>query len=217
MWRDGVGWVAGDTLSWKASAMNARQAMVGFAGAVLGVVPCCRAVDPAGPPAAAEHAASPPSARPPVSPAAPVSPAVSASPPTVDAPAAPPADVVSVRFVCDRKYVEATPCDEARWMAAAALAPSTGDLLRHDHGGPMGALWNGDGPMVVLVTAPGAHTAAFGRAKLTGVESAGATWFRVPRATWARELEGVAGKPYRRAAVFVDGKPVGEVWRAEGE
>lgn len=71
--------------------------------------------------------------------------------------------------------------------------------------------------MVVLVTTAGSHTAKFGSTDLVGLVSDGASWFSVPAAVWRRELRAAGDKPYRRALVTVDGKPVGEIWRAEGE
>lgn len=122
-----------------------------------------------------------------------------------------------VRFTCDQKY-SADPCDEATWLARVLLDPWSGpDLLMHEEGGPRGAVWNGDAPMVVFVRATEGAVSLGQGTKLKGTSAGAYRWFRVPREQWYRALRGDENEPHRRFAIRVGRKVAGEVWYAEGE
>lgn len=142
------------------------------------------------------------------------------SQPSAEAAPAPPAPDaplrIAVRFLCDEKYVAEEACDEVSWLAEIANDPDAGNLLDHDAGGPDGAIWNGNAPMVVI--APGnVKSVSVGNAALSGGRFGNLRIFRVPPQTWNAALRAVPGKAYRAATVRVDGAVAGEIWYAEGE
>jgi hypothetical protein len=147
----------------------------------------------------------------------PEAPSAAPPPPASAAAAAParPEPLAVVRFACDEKYVDPS-CEEPVWMAEIARDPWSRNLLDHDHGGPEGAIWNGNASMFVIVR-PSVRSVSIRQTKLVGTDASGLRWFRIPRATWNAALRNVPGRPYRAAPVFVDGKNAGEIWFAEGE
>ncbi|MBL9027826.1 MAG: hypothetical protein JNL21_36885 [Myxococcales bacterium] len=158
-------------------------------------------------------------ARPPRAPAGATQPAPtpSAAPPAApEAPAAEAGVRAVVRFVCDEKYVAEEPCDEGAWLTEVESDPDARNLLDHDAGGPEGAVWNGNAPMVVIVP-DSVSSVRVGGTDLEGTRRRGLRVFRVPANVWLAALRPVPGRAYRAAPISVDGKHAGEIWYAEGE
>jgi hypothetical protein len=121
------------------------------------------------------------------------------------------------RFLCDHKYAADEPCDETAWLARVLADPWSGpDLLLHQDGGPQGAIWNADAPLVVFVSAE-AGLVTLGKSKLAGTKAGAYRWARVPREQWYPALRARKGEPFRRLVLRVGKQNAGEVWFAEGE
>lgn len=122
-----------------------------------------------------------------------------------------------MRYACDDKYAaaECRPGQPAwsTWLAGLTLGSGVANLLDHQGGGPSGAEWNPEAPLVAFVLSAEPGRA---RLKLSGKHALTPSlrWtdydvFFVPYAAWSR-----ASRP-ARASDLTDTTAVDAVWVVE--
>lgn len=173
----------------------------------------CQAASSSAPALPAKAVVTPPqaSAAPSASAVPQPAPAATATATATEPPATPSAFVL--RYVCDDKYDEGSVCRPGNpaweaWLNALQLSTAAPNLLKHEGGGPSGAEWNPNAPLVAFVASADAWTTRLKSSKATFAPVArfGAyDVFLVPLAAWS-----TATGP-ARAADFPPGTELGPV------
>jgi len=112
-------------------------------------------------------------------------------------PAAPaqPAPTFVVRYACDDKYAVEAECRPGQpawsaWLAGLALGAGAVSLLDHQGGGPSGAEWNPEAPLVAFIASTKPGSARLELSDKRGLAAAarfeGYDVFFVPSAAWNR-------------------------------